>query len=89
MDVFSEKDLLLIRAARKEYQRNYYKKNREKLNAYQRERYANQQEKAKEYLREWRKKNPEKTAVYMQNYWLKKAKKKFNITDLTENIQQE
>ena len=44
--------------ARAEYQREYKRKNAEKINAYN---------------RAWRKANPEKTRQYNQNYWQKKA----------------
>lgn len=45
--------------ARAEYQREYKRKNAERINAYN---------------REWRKKHPEKTKQYNENYWIKRAK---------------
>ena len=44
--------------ARRAYQKEYKRKNAEKINAYN---------------RAWRKANPEKTRQYNQNYWSKKA----------------
>ena len=44
--------------ARRKYQREYKRKNAEKLNAYN---------------RAWRKANPEKTKQYNAKYWSKKA----------------
>jgi hypothetical protein len=44
--------------ARREYMREYKRKNAKKINAYN---------------RAWRKANPEKTKQYNANYWMKKA----------------
>ena len=44
--------------ARRAYYRNYYAKNREKLN---------------EYRREWSKKNPDKVKAAFNRYWKKKS----------------
>lgn len=44
--------------ARADYQREYKRKNAEKINAYN---------------RAWRKANPEKVKEYNSNYWQKKA----------------
>lgn len=44
--------------ARRKYQREYKRKNAEKINAYN---------------RAWRKANPEKARQYNLNYWSKKA----------------
>ena len=46
------------KAARREYQREYKRRNAERINAYN---------------RAWRKANPEKARQYNQNYWTKKA----------------
>jgi hypothetical protein len=43
----------------REYNREYRKKNREKLNA---------------YMREWKKKNPDKVLEHKINHWERKAK---------------
>lgn len=47
--------------AKREYHRNYYRKNKKKLNA-----------KAKQ----WREENPEKAAESNRRYWMKKALEK-------------
>ena len=47
--------------ARRIYQREYKRRNAEKINAYN---------------RKWRKENPDKTRQYNQNYWNKKAQAK-------------
>lgn len=44
--------------ARREYQREYKRRNAERINAYN---------------RAWRKANPDKTRKYNANYWSKKA----------------
>lgn len=45
---------------KREYQRKWREKNKEKLNA---------------YYKEWRKNNPEKIKEYDRNYWEKRAAK--------------
>ncbi len=66
----------------REYQKQYWKKNkkriqakrrekREELNAYQKEYYRKNQQKLLEYMAKWRQENPDK----MQKY-LKKARRK-------------
>lgn len=47
--------------AKREYHRNYYKKNKKKYN---------------ENAKRWRKDNPDKVAAANQRYWLKKAQEK-------------
>lgn len=47
-----------ILEAKREYYRNYYRKNRKKL---------------REYQQQWRNKNPEKVAQSNQNFWLQQA----------------
>ncbi len=48
-----------IKEARREYYRNYYKKNKDKI---------------KEYQNNWRRENPDKVKEYNRQYWIKKAK---------------
>lgn len=59
--------------ARRQYRRDYYRKNREKINAYQRE-----------YMRQ----HPEKRSGYQANYWERrsiKPTKTENHTPITED----
>lgn len=52
-----ERELAL--AAKREYNRKYYKKNKKDV---------------REYHKEWRAKNPDKVRGYQQNYWIRKGK---------------
>lgn len=49
----------LIAEAKRQYHRDYYKKNKKKL---------------REYNRQYRKDNPEKIREINKNYWLRKAR---------------
>lgn len=51
----------LILEAKRKYQREYYQKNREKI---------------QEAQKKWRKENPEKVAETNRRYWSKKAQEK-------------
>ena len=54
------------RRARREYERTYRKKNRERLN---------------EYRRQWNRANPDKVRSYRESYWKRKAGTGVNTDD--------
>ena len=60
---------------RKEYDKQYYKKNKEKKLAYRKQYYKKNKESilgyCKEYLKQWKKNNPE----YFKNYWRENKEK--------------
>lgn len=57
------------RAARYAYQKQWRRKNREKVNAYQ---------------RQWKKDNPDKVKQYNASYWEKKAAEAAEAAEATE-----
>lgn len=50
-----------LKEVQRQYNREYYQKNKEKI---------------REYQQQWRKENPEKVKEYNQNTWIKKAKER-------------
>jgi hypothetical protein len=55
------------------YQREWNKRNREKVKEYQQAWKSKNKDKVKEYQREWNRKHPDKVKEYQNNYWSKKA----------------
>ncbi len=58
---------------RREYQRQYREKNRDKINAQKREWMAKNKDKVNQQKREWRKANPDKERLYKERHWQRKA----------------
>jgi hypothetical protein len=54
---------------RKEYRKNYYQKNKEKLKGYRKKRYQKNKEKEARNNKQWRKDNPEKVKLLWKQYY--------------------
>ena len=61
------------KAARAAYNREWKKKNPEKVKAYKKKYRRNHPEVVRACLRRWKQKNPDKVALYNVHYWEKKA----------------
>lgn len=61
--------------ARRKYQREWQRANRDKVNKYQRNWKAKNKDKVKEYQRRWRAENKDKAKEYEENRLIKLAKK--------------
>ncbi len=58
---------------RREYQRQYRAKNKEKINAQKREWHAKNADKVREQKRKWNRENPDKQREYKERHWERKA----------------
>lgn len=74
----------LAKEARREYGRERYKKNRERILSYQKEWRKKNPEKARAYQKKWRDNNKEYIKAYEQEYWRKKALEKLEEDTLRQ-----
>ena len=61
------------KAARREYQRQYRKDNKEKVLASKRDWEKRNRDKVNGYVRNWRRNHPDAVAAINERYWMKKA----------------
>lgn len=59
--------------ARRQYQREWQRQNREKVKEYQRKWRQNNPDKVRDSHREWQQQNKDKVKNYQETYWTRKA----------------